>query len=167
MKQVRYLVGAVGLAPLAFGLTQAATAAHAATTTSQTPTKSDGKTVVLSHLKRMAPDAECYTNNPQVGYGANGLIGVASFNGSCVGFQSAVIFGRVTGLTERVRYWKNGALVTPTKYLNPGTFVSLGGGEWQTRFWSSPYYHVSEVCEAFVANGNHNDVRYGPACERP
>lgn len=159
MKKVRYLAGAMGVAPLALGLTPAAAVTtHAAVTTGHASVKTERKSVVL---------AECHTNNPQVGHGANGLIGVASFNGSCVGFQSAIILGRVTGLTERVRYWKNGVLVTPTKYLNPGTFVSLGGGSWETRFWSSPFYHVSEVCEAFVANSNFANVRYGPACERP
>jgi hypothetical protein len=152
------MVGAAGLAPMAFGMMPAAAdAMHASAIAGHTSGKPRGKTVQLAH--RSAPNLECFTNNPEYGFG-NGLDGFTSYNGSCVGFQSAWISHLQSGLTERVRFWKNHNIIV-SKW--DGGFFSGS----KTRFLSSPYEHVSEVCEALVANGNHADVKYGPACERP
>jgi hypothetical protein len=158
MKKVRVLASAAGLAPLALAL--APSAAHAATTASNAKTvRIDVTTAGIAH-------AECGVNAAASGHGAGPIRGVIQYNGSCVGFQQVSIGGHIPGLTERVRFWKNSALLT-TKWVNPGTFKTLSNGALETSFKSSPYEHVSMVCEALVANSNHADVKYGPVCERP
>jgi hypothetical protein len=164
VKKVRLAIGTVGGAS-ALGMMVTGTAAHAANTPGHTSVDSAGKTVVLAHGNaRAEPDAECGVNAAANGYG-NSLYGAIEYRGSCVGFQSAEVSGHPTGLTERVRFWKDGDLEA-TKWVNPGTFYTSSDGRKYTRFWSSPYEHVSEVCEALVLNGNHASVIYGPACER-
>lgn len=165
VKKVRLAIGTVGGAS-ALGMMVTGTAAHAASTTGRPSAGSEGKIVLLTHRNaRVGPDAECGVNAAASGHGGN-LTGAIEYNGDCVGFQSAVINGHISGLTERVRFWTDGVLKATIFNTRPGTFSTSSGGLEFTRFWSSPYEHVSEVCEALVLNTNHSKVRYGPACER-
>jgi hypothetical protein len=164
MKKVCLSIGVGGASAL--GMIAPMTGANAAATASHTAPNSTGKTVTLLHRSSpRAPDAECGVNAAAGGHDADGLTGAIEYRGSCVGFQSAWVYGFLSSLTERVRYWKSGGIIA-TRWVNPGTFTTINGHS-ATRFWSSPYEHVSEVCEALVWDSNHNTVVFPPACERP
>lgn len=163
-KTVRLAVGALGGASV-LSLIAPMTTATAAAGSGQASRNTTGKSVALMQHNGLArPAAACNTDLASPGRGNNSLYGAISFNGTCVGFQSASIPGWVTGLTERVKFW-NGSTLELTKWVNPGHLSTEPNGDKFTRFYSSPDYHATEVCEALVPNSNHNVVYYGPACE--
>lgn len=154
MKKVRMAVGA---AVPAAGMLIMPAAAHASTTTRA------GSPATTPHNTGtgLRPAATCPpTSGNSVAYSANGeLFGYISYAGSCVAWQQATLTKRQTGLTERVRFRNINNQIIKQNYLG-GT---ISGGS--TFFWSGPNFHAHEVCEALVANNNHNSVKYGAPCE--
>jgi hypothetical protein len=94
---------------------RAGAAGHGAQRSSR-PTAASLTKTVRSDVTTAAR-AECGVAGSIVGKGG-GVRGVITYNGSCVGFQQASIAGHIPGLTERVRFWKNGGLPT-TKWVTP------------------------------------------------
>ena len=87
------------------------------------------------------------------------LKGQISYSHRCIGGQEAYLNKRQAGLTERVRFYSvHGTRVLQT--WRPGTIEAFS-----TYFVSFPNIYAYQVCQALVANSNHNDVKYGPACE--
>jgi hypothetical protein len=147
MKKVRLAIGA---AMPAIGMLAIPTAgAHAATGTNRP---------VPHHAARTAarPDACGVANSVSQTNGQ--LTGFIDFDGNCVHLQTATLHRNQTGLTERVRFWTSGKM---TKQV----FRAGNASGNSTLFGSSPNYYAQEVCQALVANGNHNSVKYGPTCE--
>lgn len=158
MKKVRAL-GLVAVAPTAVGLAFPAANAAAVTHSPQ----NGSKTVSLQHGAR-APDVPLVT----CGYGrvrdatstGGHLREQISYSHRCIGGQEAYLNKRQAGLTERVRFYSyNGA--RETSRWRPGTIEVSS-----TYFVSFPNIYAYEVCQALVANTNHNDVKYGPVCEK-
>jgi hypothetical protein len=158
MKKV-HVVGMVGLASTALGL--AAPAAHADTTAPATPRAGD-KTVSLPRPVRdlAGPLVGCGYNHVKDATGTSGhLKGQISYSHRCIAGQEAYLNKRQAGLTERVRFYSvNGTRVLQT--WRPGTIEAFS-----TYFISFPSVYAYKVCQALVANSNHNDVKYGPTCE--
>lgn len=153
MKKVRYAIGAVGIAP-ALGLMMAP-AANAATAAPHTA-KDAGKTVSLE-LGR-TPLLNCSGAHYASDFN-NGMSGAIRFTGSCVRSQEAQIHHSQKGLTERVRFYSiHGTRVRETWQAGN---IFRGFTSWH----SVPNTRAHEVCEALVANSNHANVKYGPACE--
>jgi hypothetical protein len=153
MKKVRYAIGAVGIAP-ALGLMMVP-AANAATAVPHTA-KDAGKTVSLE-LGR-TPLLNCSGAHAASNVN-NGLNGYIYHTGSCVRSQQAILYHSQKGLTERIRFYSiHGARVRET--WQPGAIF-----RGFTSFHSVPNIKAHEVCEALVANSNHANVKYGPACE--
>ena len=65
-----------------------------------------------------------------------------------------------TGLTERIRYYSYNGTRVLQRYIGGNIYNGI------TSWTSFPGVYAYQVCEALVANGNHNDVRYGPVCEK-
>ena len=152
VKRVRLAMSAVGM-PAAMAMAIPA-AANAATEASHN-VQHAGKRVALDH--RNSPLVTCGVNNlKQNGNGTLSL--VVEYSGFCVHRQSAIIFKRQTGLTERVRYYSGGGYLEFTEYLGG----HLGGAS--TVWHSSPNTTAAQVCAAIVPNSNHNKVKYGPVC---
>ncbi len=77
----------------------------------------------------------------------------------CVHYQKAVLSRQLPGLTERTRFRSQYNALLRTTW-QPG--VAAGG---KTTFQSWPNVHAYYICQALVANSNHNAVVYGPVCE--
>jgi hypothetical protein len=152
VKKVRLAMGAVGMpAAIAMGIPAVANA----TTEASHHFPQPGKSVALGH--RDSPLVTCGVNNlKQNGNGTFSL--VVEYSGFCVHRQSAILFKRQTGLTERVRYYSGGGYLEFTEYL--------GGhlGSASTAWHSSPNTTAAQVCAAVVPNSNHDKVKYGPVC---
>jgi hypothetical protein len=169
MKKVRLAIGigAVGTAAPALGM-MAAPAAHAASppgahaatpfvrthfygthrATSATPDVQCGVTFSGS---RFSPNGELYGGILYGGWNAAGS--------GCVAFQLARLDKRQTGLAERIRFRSLNGSLKLQKFI-AGTISG------SATYWNSyPNYYAHQVCEALVANGNHNNVVYGPVCE--
>jgi hypothetical protein len=155
MKRVRYAIGAVGIAP-ALGLMMVP-AANAATAAPHTA-KDAGKTVSLQHGR--TPFLNCGGGTTTSNLAASDqLYGYIRHSGLCVHSQQAIIYHSQKGLTERVRFYSiHGALVRTTWQAG---HIFRGF----TSFYSIPNTTAHQVCEVLVANSNHNNVKYGPACE--
>jgi hypothetical protein len=154
MKKVRYALGAVGAVPALGLMLPAANAMPAAPHV----TKGASKTVSLGHGSR--PLVGCghghtkYTQKGPLG----GQIGYSGT--TCIHSQWAILYKKQTGLTERARFYSGGG------YLERTTWQAGKISTSHTTFFSSvPNLNARQVCEALVANGNHNDVKYGPVCE--
>lgn len=156
MKIARYAVGAVGVVP-AFGLMiQAANPVGPA----PHPAGKQGKIVSLQHSK--TPLVNCGTRHIASDKSANGhLHGAINFSGLCVHSQWASLNKDQTGLTERTRFYSGNGKLERTTWQAGKIFSSIP----LTRFVSVPNSYAHMVCQALVANGNHNDVKYGPVCE--
>jgi len=157
MKKVRYAIGALGAAP-ALGLM--IPAANATATTSHAPGNA-GKTVSLQHANR--PLVNCGHNHTKYAQSARKLFeaGIGYSGTLCVESQWGELLKFQTGLTERVRFYSTGG------YLERTTWQAGKDIDNQYTWFSSlPNSYAHEVCEALVANGNHNDVKYGPLCEK-
>ena len=161
MKRVRYAIGAIGVAP-ALGLMMPA--ANAAATVPQAP-GSAGKTVSLQHrlAAQPVPLVNCASGRRQDATSTHGYMTASiAYSHRCINCQYVGLAKTQTGLTERTRFYSyKGALERTT--WQEGHIHQLGG---YTSFQSYPNLNGYEVCEALVANGNHNDVKYGPICER-
>jgi hypothetical protein len=158
MKKVRVL-GLVGIAPTAMGF--AFPAANAMATATHSP-RNGAKTVSRWQVERAqpAPLVTCGYRLIKTATSTHGyLTGNISYSHRCIGGQVARLNKRQTGLTERARFYSyNGARELTT--WNAGTIEVSS-----TYFHSFPNIYAYKVCEALVANSNHNDVKYGPACE--
>lgn len=86
------------------------------------------------------------------------LMGNIVHSGTCVWQQGAVLNTRQNGLTERARFWSGSTLLRTTWQAG----YEAGNG---TYFSSTPDMFAKQVCEALVANSNHNRVIYGPTCQ--
>jgi hypothetical protein len=86
--------------------------------------------------------------------------GFMEYSGSCVWSQGLVLGRTQNGLTERVRFRSKG------NGLLRSTFQAGYESAGKTFFSSIPDMYAYEVCEALVANSNHNRVIYGPVCEK-
>ncbi len=166
MKKVRYAIGAIGAVP-ALGLVMTP-AAHAAPAPAQAahPARDVAKRVSLTHTGAagvVTPAITCQTTTITTAT-ANGLHGRAAHNGTCLAVQSAWITHAQTGLTERVRVYNTHNSLVYTGWLHGRIYTSSNNS--LTAFGSSPNIpNVGKVCEALVANSNHNVVKYGQVCE--
>ncbi len=153
MKKVRMAIGTA--VPAAGLVVMPAATAHAATS-QQHPDPAARVEQMLRHAK---PAATCGLAHSALGISPRGeFAGGIGYDGNCVRFQTGDLTHDQTGLTERVRYWTSGKM-TRQDFL--GGHISGGSTLWA----SYPNYYATEVCQALVANGNHNDVLYGPVCE--
>jgi len=153
MKKVRYVVAAASMAP-AIGLMMSAANAVTAPTHAKKGADTPAKTV------SNAPLVTCGSKQITGGY-ASPLQGFIYHSGQCINTQVAELFKIQTGLTERVRYYSGGGYREDQFYLGGTLHKSEGLTSWKSAFQN--YAH--QVCEALVANSNHNDVKYGPVCE--
>jgi len=158
MKKVR-VVGLVGLAPTVLGF--AFPAANVMATATHSP-RNGAKTVSLSQVERAQAVklVNCGYGHVKDATGTIGhLKGQISYSHRCIAGQEAYLNRRQAGLTERTRFYSyHGTRVATT--WNAGTIETSS-----TYFISFPNIYAYEVCQALVANSNHNKVKYGPACE--
>ena len=158
MKRVRLATGAAAgaVAAQALGM-MVAPAAHAASPTPGTKHVHYNRHGGTSHK----PDVlTCNISQHAQNFSANRHLReqILYSGASCVGFQSAILDHRQTGLTERVRFWKNNFHTLITTRRDAGIISSN-----HTSFFSSPHIKASNVCAALVNNGT-STVRYGPVC---
>jgi hypothetical protein len=163
MKKV-HVLGVVGVAPIVAGLGMAIPAANASTTAGHGPR--DGvKTVSLRHrdAPQAAPLNNCGAALEQEATSTHGhLRGLIHYSHRCINQQYVSLKETQTGLTERARFYSyDGTRELQT--WNAGGIHIIGG---YTSFGSYPNVNAYEVCEAIVLNSNHNDVKYGPVCEK-
>jgi len=160
MKKVRVL-GLVGVAPTAIGL--AVPAANAAAAVTHSP-RDGAKTVLLWHGDApQVPLVNCGAGRHQRATSTHGhLTGSIMYSGRCINFQSASLNTPQRGLTERTRFYSRDGTLERTTWQE-GHIHYFGG---YTSFKSYPNLNAYEVCEALVANSNHNNVKYGPVCEK-
>lgn len=155
MKKVRYVVVAAGIAP-AIGLMMPAANA----VTGPAHGKKDASTGGSAKTVSQAPLVTCGSKQITGGY-SSPLQGFIYHSGQCINTQVAELFKIQTGLTERVRYYSGGGYREDQFFLGGTLHKSEGLTSWKSAFQN--YAH--QVCEALVANSNHNDVKYGPVCE--
>jgi len=152
VKKVRLAIGVIGM-PAAIGMV---IPAAQVTTNGSHNARNAGKSVSLGH--RNIPLITCGVSNLRLA--GNGIFsGIDQFSGFCVHRQSAILYKRQTGLTERVRYYSGGGYLEFTRWL--GGALGVNSTVWA----SSPNTTADLVCQALVANSNHNKVKYGPVCE--
>jgi hypothetical protein len=157
MKKVR-AIGLVGLAPavMGFGLP----AAHGAQTATHSPRNGTKTVSLLRDGRAQAPLVTCgYSRFPDKTSTRGYLETQISYAHRCIAGHEAWLFKRLPGLTERTRFYSaNGA--REASYLRGGTIEAF------STYWVSfPEIYAYNVCTALVANGNHNDVEYGPVCQ--
>lgn len=154
MKKVHYALAAVGMAPALGLMTPAANAAAV-------PAHAPEGAVTGKPVKTVrTPLVTC--GGQQRNWASKGALqGIIYHSGDCVNLQLAELFRIQTGLTERVRYYSGGGFLETTNWLG-GTIHKSEG---LTSFRSTFNNYAEMVCEALVANSNHNDVKYGPVCE--
>jgi hypothetical protein len=156
MKKVRML-GIAGAAPAVLGL---AIPAANATVTDVHAQNGAGKTVSLGHVAQRAVCTGTYHNRSGAVNSHNvRLSGGIQWTGTqCVDAQWMHLQIRKTGLTERVRFYSGGGALERTTWQGGNLVLST------TSFLSYPDTYAHRVCQALVANSNHNDVKYGPLC---
>jgi hypothetical protein len=160
MKKVR-AVGLAGLAPMVVGFAFPPTANAMATASTHSP-GNGAKTVSLRQgVRAQSPLVTCGYGHAKDATSTHGYLeGQISYSHRCIAGQEAHLFKRQTGLTERTRFYSyNGAMEKTT--WNGGTIEAFS-----TYFVSFPEIYAYEVCQALVANSNHNDVKYGPVCQK-
>jgi hypothetical protein len=157
MKKVR-AIGLIGLAPAAaVGLAlPAANATAAATHSAGNGAK---KVSLWQGHQAQAPLVTCGYGHFRYATSTHGYLTMEiSYSHRCIAAQDAYLSRRQTGLTERIRYYSYYG-TREAQYWRPGTIeVSY------TYFVSQPNIYAYQVCEALVANSNHNNVKYGPVC---
>jgi hypothetical protein len=160
MKKVR-AIGLVGLAPAMVGV--AGPAANAAALATHSSPGGSAKTVSLlrgapapaSPLVNCGYGREQYATSTHTHFTAH-----ISYSHRCI-FEVQGILSKVqTGLTERIRYYSYNGTRVLQKYIGGNIVNGI------TSWTSFPEVYAYQVCEALVANGNHNDVKYGPVCEK-
>lgn len=156
LKKVRLAIGAVAAIPaMAMMVTtaNAATPANANTTANAT---TSAKYIPQTHAR---PLTVCGSASQREADSIKGLFGTIIYTGSCIRYQSAHLAFEKAGLTERIRFRNKANGVIASKFI--GGHYQSGGTQWN----SSPNIHAYEVCEALVANSNHNTIEYGAICE--
>jgi hypothetical protein len=166
MKKVRLalgVVGAIGMTPGLGMLTPTASAATAGghpALAHETP----GTGVTWTNCTPTGHSRTAQSSNFQVTWTASPVsyTGKIKFDGNgCVTSQKLHIFSGRTGLTERTRFRSvNNAIIRST--WQAGKMNSIGT---ETTFSSFPRMQAHLVCEALVANNNHNNVEAPPVCE--
>jgi hypothetical protein len=164
VKKVRLAVGVLGLTPALGMIMPAANAA----TTSARPALAQGATRTMPLWTNCTPAGHSTTataSNSYVTWTGSGVpyYGQIKYaNGGCVTKQYFHITSRRTGLTERVRFRSiNNGIIRST--FQAGRIQSMGG--YSTFFTSYPRVAAHLVCEALVANNNHNDVETAAVCQ--
>jgi hypothetical protein len=162
MKKVRYAAGAIGVAP-ALGL-MLAPAAQAAPAPGH-PAQNQVKRVALTQPRRNMTAATCGSSSFHSARRGDlqAFVFFASGLPHCVGYQEAFLDFRQSGLTERVRYYGPGGKQIQQSFV-PGHFVTASGHTLTEFNRSASVHDVYNACFALVANGNHNNVEYGPLC---
>ena len=158
MKKVR-AIGLAGLAPMVMGF--ALPGANAAAAATHSP-RNGTKTVSLLQSERtQAPLAGCHYGRAQYATSTHThLTAHISYSHRCIDMQRAILDRDQTGLAERTRYYSyNGARELQT--YTGGNLLN-GSTSWTT----FPEIFAYEACQALVANSNHNDIKYGPVCEK-
>jgi len=159
VKKVCYAIGAVGIAPTLGLVTPAATAAA---TVTHNP-GGTGKTVSFRQDRDgVRPMLNCgRTHHAYVVSPKADISGSIYWSGTnCVNQVGAFLYKRQTGLTMRVRFYSGDGALEYTAWDDNGTI-----GFTSTSWDSTANVYAHKVCEALVANGNHNDVEYGGSCE--
>jgi hypothetical protein len=157
MKKVRYVAGAIGVAPaLGLMLAPAAQAAPAAGHTAP----SAAKRVSLAPTRPATTATECELGSAHSGNGDDMNADIFA-SGHCVAYEEDFLAFRQSGLTERVRYYGPGGKEIHQSFVH-GHFITESGHTF-TEFNTAVSVHdVYTAWFALVANGNHNDVEYGP-----
>jgi hypothetical protein len=167
MKKVRYVLGAVGIAP-ALGLMLPGTAVAA----SHTPKKTV-KTVSLEHSSAVSPDTGCGGHTAAKGKSGNFNFSVwHTASTKCVGGVNAWLANdAASGLVLRTRAYSISSLGTKTKWLSKYTGGSLAcrnDGEDCSIIYYQGIHQVranpEQVCEAIVYADDHTRVLRGPEC---
>jgi hypothetical protein len=155
MKKVRYVIGVIGVTP-ALGLAIPAVNAQA-----YVAHPKPGKTVSLALRHAAAPLVTCKSSHSKIALSmhANLSTNITWSGTQCVHEQGAFLYKHQTGLTERIRFYSGGGRMEHSYFI--GGHVGFTSTSWR----SSPNVYAHEVCQALVANSNHNDVKYGPLCE--
>jgi len=152
MKKVRWAI-AVGALPT-LGMAVAPAAAHAATP--------------AAHMGYRAAVPTACSGGTREAFSTKGtetFTGHISWAGcSYISSQLAHLPGHVAGLTERVRYRNAAGTLLHQSWLG-GFFINSGFGFGGTEWTNHPNRNAHQVCQALVANSNHNNVRWGPVCE--
>jgi hypothetical protein len=158
MKKVRAL-GLVGIAPTVMGF--AFPAANAMATATHSP-RNGAKTVSRWQVERAqsAPLVNCSYGRVQYATSTHAhLTAHINYSHRCIARQEALLDRDQTGLTERTRYYSYNGVRELTTWT--GGNLLNGSTSWTT----FPNIYAYKVCQALVANSNHNDVKYGPVCE--
>jgi hypothetical protein len=164
MKKVRIL-GMVGVAPMVAGLGLAPPAANATAAAVTHSPRNGAKTVSLWHgeAPQAVPLINCAAGRHQEVTSVHGhLRGLIEYSHRCINRQYASLNKPQRGLTERTRFYSFNGTLEHTTWRGGGVHI-IGGF---TDFGSYPNLNAYEVCEALVANSNHNNVKYGPVCEK-
>jgi glycerol-3-phosphate dehydrogenase len=154
-KKVRLAIGAVGiLQTAAVGIAVAPTAAQAATVA---PHRAD--VALWQNCNYHGFSRSLHASSNHFGPFYEGSLRYSAQQESCVHQQGAVLYREEGGLTERARFRSknNGLLRT--------TFQAGIQNKGKTTFVSLPNMFTYEICQALVANSNHNAVIFGPVCE--
>ena len=156
MKKVRYVIGAVGVAP-ALGLMMPAVNAAAAVTHTA---KKEGKTVSLVHSRPDPGGVRRVCGGGHSKHATKGIFeGFVFYSGTCIHETEGILGKSQTGLSMRTRLYSTGGGKNYSHFV-PGSIV--GGA---TCFFNVTNKVDHEACEALVATNNHGDVKYGPVCE--
>jgi hypothetical protein len=159
MKKVRYLAGAVGVAPVLGLMMQPGNGAAAVTH----PSADKGKTVSLAHIKALNI-GDCRNPSEDLVSSSRGFHGTVygTLGASCISLVYGALGGRHEDLDMRTRFYS----------LNN---KKIGGDHFNHFFSYSPiantttWYHTTttdafRACIALVLAANHNSVKHGPIC---
>lgn len=162
VKKVRYLAGAVGMAPALAMLAQAGPAAAA----TAKPAVTTGKTVSLmagrANIPAAGPTSCEAKSDSYTGYGRSDNMEFSIFysKGKCVSQDYATLLHSQTGLYLRTRVWNDGDY-WQAPYV-AGSISPFGS----ITTWSEYVEHKgSNVCGAIVYENNLK-VAYGAVCNK-
>jgi hypothetical protein len=184
MKRVRYLAGAVGLAPAALGMTMATGTAHAATTTSDAATGAAATTlnaatgaakrVSLRHLAPMSHQvaaSSCTAHTSVQVFGTHQIMKFWHTNEAnglgCIGtVDDAESANTHTGIQFRVRVRSTSGTHDPLEFSRFYTAHGAGGTQLSVaagvhKEFGQTYPHI-EVCGAWVTSAG--TLLSSPAC---
>ena len=156
MKKVRLAIGAVAAIPAMAMMVTTANAATTANATTRAKSATSTKYIPQTHAR---PLTACGSASERDADSTKGAWGTIIFTGSCIRYQSIHLAFEKAGLAERIRFRNKANDIIASKFI-AGHYKS-GGTQWD----SSPNTHAYEVCEALVANSNHNTIEYGAICE--
>jgi hypothetical protein len=160
MKKVRYLAGAVGVAPV-LGLmlppgNGEAAVAHAPV--------GKGKAVSLAHLKLAGPDiGGCRNPGFASAYSSRGLSELVSgtLGASCISFVAGILHGRHLDLDMRTRFYSYNGRKIGGDHFNVAHYVASH----DYTYWNhTTSVNAWRACIALVLAANHNSKKYGAIC---